>query len=37
MRLSTVGLRVIAFGERHQPPEAHAPSVYQIAHQRLKG
>src|SRR5215208_1481978 len=27
-----VGLRVIAFGIRHQPPEAHALTVYQIAH-----
>jgi hypothetical protein len=31
------GLRVIAFGVRHQPREAHALSVYQIAHQRLNG
>lgn len=30
-----VGLRVIAFGVRHQPRGAHAPSVYQIAHRRL--
>jgi len=30
-----VGLRVIAFGIRHQPPEAHALTVYQIAHRRL--
>lgn len=32
-----VGLRVIAFGVRHQPREAHALSVYQIAHRRLNG
>jgi hypothetical protein len=32
-----VGLRVIAFGVRHQPAEAHALSVYQIAHRRLNG
>lgn len=32
-----VGLRVVAFGVRHQPPEAHALSVYQIAHRRLNG
>lgn len=30
-----LGLRVIAFGVRHQPPESHALSVYQIAHRRL--
>jgi hypothetical protein len=30
-----VGLRVIAFGVRHQPPESHALSVYEIAHRRL--
>jgi hypothetical protein len=32
-----VGLRAIAFGVRHQPREAHALSVYQIAHRRLNG
>jgi hypothetical protein len=32
-----VALRVIAFGVRHQPPEAHALSVYQIADRRLNG
>ena len=32
-----VGLRVIAFGVRHQPRGAHALSVYQIAHRRLNG
>jgi len=32
-----VGLRVIAFGIRHQPPEAHALTVCQIAHRRLNG
>ena len=32
-----IGLRVIAFGVRHQPREAHALSVYQIAHRRLNG
>lgn len=32
-----VGLRVIAFGVRHQPREAHALTVYQIAHRRLNG
>jgi len=30
-----VGLRVIAFGLRHHPREAHALSVYEIAHGRL--
>ncbi len=25
----------LAFGVRHHPPESHAPSVYQLAHQRL--
>ncbi len=30
-----VALRVIAFGVRHQPSEAHALSVYQIADRRL--
>lgn len=33
----SVGLRVIAFGVRHQPLESHALSVYQIAHMRLNG
>lgn len=32
-----VGLRVVAFGARHQPQDAHALSVYQIAHRRLHG
>lgn len=32
-----VALRVIAFGYRRQPPEAHALSVYHIAHRRLNG
>jgi hypothetical protein len=32
-----VGLRVIAFGVRHQPRDAHALTVYQIAHRRLNG
>ena len=32
-----IGLRVIAFGVRHQPPDAHALSVYQVAHSRLNG
>lgn len=32
-----VGLRVIAFGARHQPRDAHALTVYQIAHRRLHG
>lgn len=30
-----IGLRVMAFGVRHQPRESHALSVYQIAHRRL--
>lgn len=30
-----IGLRVIAFGIRHQPREAHALTVYRIAHRRL--
>jgi hypothetical protein len=30
-----IGLRVIAFGVRHQPRESNALSVYQIAHRRL--
>lgn len=32
-----VGLRVIAFGVRHQPRHAHTLSVYEIAHRRLHG
>lgn len=32
-----VGLRVVAFGVRHQPRDARAFSVYQIAHRRLNG
>jgi hypothetical protein len=32
-----VGLRVIAFGVRHQPHDAHALTVYEIAHRRLHG
>lgn len=32
-----VGLRVIAFGIRHQPRSAHALSVYEITHRRLNG
>ena len=30
-----IGLLVIAFGIRHQPREAHALTVYRIAHRRL--
>lgn len=30
-----LGLRVIAFGIRHHPPDSHAESVYQVAHRRL--
>jgi hypothetical protein len=30
-----VGLRVIAFGVRHQPRDAHALTVYEVAHRRL--
>lgn len=30
-----VGLRVIAFGVRHHPRDAHALTVYEIAHRRL--
>lgn len=30
-----LGLRVIAFGVRHQPREANAFSVYEVAHRRL--
>ncbi|HVR04671.1 MAG TPA: hypothetical protein VMS02_01430 [Solirubrobacteraceae bacterium] len=29
-------LAYLAFGVRHQPPEAHAPTVYQLAHRRLQ-
>jgi hypothetical protein len=32
-----VGLRVIAFGVRHQPRHAHTLTVYQTAHRRLNG
>jgi hypothetical protein len=32
-----VGLRVIAFGARHQPRGSRALSVYQIAHRRIHG
>jgi hypothetical protein len=32
-----LGLRVIAFGVRHQPSDAHALTVYEIAHRRLNG
>lgn len=32
-----IGLRVIAFGIRHQPRESHALTVYEIAHRRLHG
>ncbi len=32
-----IGLRVIAFGVRHQPREAHALNVYEIAHRRWRG
>ncbi len=32
-----VGLRVIAFGVRHHPREAHALTVYEIAHRRIHG
>lgn len=31
-----VGLRVIAFGIRHQPRDARALTVYQIADRRLR-
>jgi hypothetical protein len=30
-------LRYIAFGVRHHPRESNAESVYQLAHQRLRG
>jgi hypothetical protein len=30
-----IGLRVLAFGVRHQPRDAHALTVYEIAHRRL--
>lgn len=30
-----IGLRVIAFGVRHQPRQANALTVYEIAHRRL--
>jgi hypothetical protein len=33
----SVGLRAIAFGVRHQPPDSHAPTVYQWADERNKG
>lgn len=32
-----IGLRVIAFGVRHQPRGAHALTVYEIADRRLRG
>lgn len=28
-------LRYLAFGVRHHPKDSHAPTVYEIAHQRL--
>ena len=31
------GLRLIAFGVRHHPPESNAPTVYEIADGRLNG
>jgi hypothetical protein len=31
----TLGLAHLAFGVRHHPPESHAPTVYQLAHDRL--
>jgi hypothetical protein len=31
------GLRLIAFGVRHHPPESNAMTVYEIAHDRLNG
>lgn len=33
------GLRLnyLAFGVRHHPRDSHAPTVYQLAHQRLHG
>jgi hypothetical protein len=30
-------LDYLAFGVRHHPPSSHAPTVYEIAHQRLSG
>lgn len=30
-------LRYLAFGVRHHPRESNAPSVYEVAHQRLHG
>lgn len=32
-----LGLRVIAFGVRHQPADAHVLTVYEIAHRGLNG
>jgi hypothetical protein len=32
-----LGLRLIAFGVRHHPREAHALTVYEIAHRRIHG
>jgi hypothetical protein len=29
-------LEYLAFGVRHHPPNAHAPTVYEIAHRRLR-
>jgi hypothetical protein len=36
LRENTALLVYAAFGIRHQPRDAHAPTVYEIAHQRLK-
>jgi hypothetical protein len=30
-------LEYLAFGVRHHPSNAHAPTVYQLAHRRLQG
>jgi hypothetical protein len=30
-------LDYLAFGVRHHPPDSNAPTVYEIAHRRLKG
>ena len=30
-------LEYIAFGVRHHPRDSHATTVYQLAHQRLRG
>jgi hypothetical protein len=34
---SRLRLEFLAFGVRHHPKESHAPTVYELAHRRLRG